>query len=305
MPPLVTAIIVTYHSRLTVDLALQALHGAVEEGLAACVVVDNASRDGTANYVAANYSWATLVRSPTNVGYGRGCNLGVEHAESPYIFILNPDAAADRHAIHALVEFMQRNRRCGIAAPSILESGSRFQAAGLMTTPMTILRAALGSARAYTKRREIRPDEAPFPTEWVCGAAMLIRTELFRSLGGFDPRFFLYFEETDLCRRAASAGAEVWAVGAASITHVGGASAEAAGQGCVGSCIADHFYPSRYYYLSKHYGRCVATATELVEAIILRARTVIRLALHGRDSRRPVLLRPRLFQMPVKRADQA
>ncbi|MCC6907840.1 MAG: glycosyltransferase family 2 protein [Phycisphaerales bacterium] len=297
MRPLVSVIIVTYYSRSTIRRCIDALRSSVDAGIARCIVVDNASDDGTAEEVEASFPWVTLVRSPHNLGYGRGCNLGFQRCDTKYVMILNPDTVLSREAIQTLCEFMEAHPSCGIAAPAILEDNSHLQAAGLMTTPWTVLRAAMGSRQAYTRRRVIMPGEEAFRTNWVCGAAMLITSDLFRSLGGFDPCFFLYFEETDLCRRATSAGAEIWAVGAASISHVGGASAEATGAARVGSCIAAYYFPSRYYYLKKHFGVAAAAMTELLETIALRTRGLLRYILRGKALNEQ-LRRPPLFQSP-------
>jgi GT2 family glycosyltransferase len=102
----------------------------------------------------------------------------------------------------------------------------------------------------------------------------MVRTELMRRLQGFDPRFFLYWEEMDLCLRAEALGAEVWAVGAAVANHVGGASS-VADETRIGGCIAVHYYQSRYYYMRKHHGRVAAAMAELGEYLLIGLRTLI------------------------------
>lgn len=272
--PSVTVIIVTYHSLANIGECLDALRSSIDVGDTTCVVVDNASADRTADFVADTYPWVKLVRSAENLGYGRGCNLGFEHCTTPYILILNPDAVADRHTIVTLREFMNSHPAAGMAAPALLEGGHYVQAAGLMTTPGSLFRSAIGSRRVFPDQRVIEPGAPPFETTWICGAAMMIRSDLFKSLGGFDPRFFLYFEETDLCRRANATGASIWAVGRARITHVGGASAQTTGESRVNSCIAEHYYRSRYYYMTKHFGWTLATLSELADASASFARAL-------------------------------
>jgi GT2 family glycosyltransferase len=103
---------------------------------------------------------------------------------------------------------------------------------------------------------------------------MLIRSDDFRKLGGFDPRFFLYFEETDLCRRALSDGLELWAVGEATAHHLGATAAKSSGQRLVfGENIADHYFRSRFYYLVKHFGWTAAVLTEAAEVLLLSAKS--------------------------------
>jgi len=225
-------------------------------------VVDNDSADGTADFVAGYYSWVILIRSPINIGYGRGCNLGFQEVRTPYVLFLNPDAVVTLTTLKILVDFITANRQVGIAAPAIIEGAIRLQAAGLMTTPASLIKSAFGCPQAMPQHRSITPGGPAFRTPWVCGAILLMRTDLFHKLGGFDPRFFLYFEETDLCRRATGAGAEIWAVGKAVARHVGGASAKATGQNLHSACIAEHYYRSRFYYLVKHFGALQAIGTE-------------------------------------------
>lgn len=263
--PTTTVVIVTYNSRATIGDALTPLQEAHQAGLVRCVVVDNASADDTAALVRTDYPWVELICSPDNLGYGRGCNLGCRNLATPYVLILNPDAVVDTATLQTLVDFMTTHERAGIVAPAIIEGEKSLQAAGLLTTPLSLLKAELGLGRAMPQSRPIKPGEEPFQTPWVCGAVMLIRSDLFQRLGGFDPRFFLYFEETDLCRRAALSGAEIWAVGQAVVRHVGGSSAKATGQTMQSSCIADHYYRSRFYYLVKHFGwfRAIGAETAL------------------------------------------
>ena len=117
---------------------------------------------------------------------------------------------------------------------------------------------------------------------------MLVRSELFQQIGGFDPRFFLYFEETDLCLRVLRAGMEIWAVGESTASHLGGVSAKQAGtsltQAGTGGCIVEYFYPSRFYYLIKNFGWFAAVSSELIARGIERLRPLIKTILRRKRS---------------------
>ena len=107
-----------------------------------------------------------------------------------------------------------------------------------------------------------------FETGWICGAVLLVRTAHVRSLGGFDPRFFLYWEEVDLCKRIEDSGKGVWMVPDALAWHMGGVSS-AQVKGRINGCIPIHFYQSRFYYFVKHYGHFAAVLAECVEYVAL------------------------------------
>ncbi len=294
----VTAVVVTYNSRAVVSSALASLKESFDAGaLAECVVVDNASADGTAERVLVEHPWCTVVSGTENLGFGRGCNLGIARAKTGYVLLLNPDAALPRAGLERLVEFLDRHPRAGAAAPAIQEPDGTLQPAGGLLTPRALLFEALGvTAR---ERRTIHPGGAPFRTSWVCGAVVLLRRSMLEELGGFDPRFFLYFEETDLWRRAQRAGWEVWAGGEAVATHQKSASARTAGRDLYYGCLADHYFTSRFHYLAEHFGWSAAAAAELGELAVTLLRVSLR-KLRRRELgelearlRAPLLRRPR------------
>jgi GT2 family glycosyltransferase len=268
----VTAVIVTYQSRETIGHTLDALAPACDSGFASCVVVDNASSDGTADYIAEQYPWVEIIPSPENLGFGRGCNLGFESVGTPYALFLNPDASIGLAGLEVLVDFIDSHPRAGIVGPSTEIKGWGYQSAGMMLTPARLIGASLGARDMHPGARVIEPGGAPFQTNWICGAVFMIRSSLFRKLGGFDPRFFLYFEETDLCLRVAREGMELWAVGEALSEHLAGYSTRHSGEEMtgepIGASVARYFYPSRFYYLGKNFGWPSAILAEIVSAVM-------------------------------------
>lgn len=276
--PPITAVMVSYASSRVIGKTLIPLKAAFERRLLRCIVVDNDSPDGTADLVARDHPWVDLVRSPGNLGYGRGCNLGFERVRTPYVLFMNADVDIDADAVRELEKFMESNKRAGMAAPATrFTRGEGVQFVGRTFTPWSLLAIASGIRGLQPKHRFVHPGEAPIKTDWLCGAVVLARTEAIRDVGGFDPRFFLYFEETDLCRRLKSAGWELWAVGAATATHYLGMSARHVDTSLPeGACLSDHYYRSRYYYLSKHYGRLAAAASETGELVAKGSRDFLR-----------------------------
>lgn len=284
-----TSVTVTFQSRSTIDHALAPFREACASGRHVCVVVDNDSTDGTADHVARAHPYARLIRAGVNLGFGRGCNLGAKDCATEFLLFLNPDASLPPHELDKLVAFMDAHPRAGVCAPSVENAA---QLAGMMTRPRDVMAQAWGLP-SYAERRFIVPGTAPFQTSWVCGAAFLIRTELFRALGGFDPRFFLYFEETDLWRRCAHAGAELWVVPDARSRHDAGASVRTTKERTVHGDIAKHFFQSRFYYLSKHFGSAAAISADALELSSLFLRGALR-----RESR--AALRERVLATVLK-----
>jgi N-acetylglucosaminyl-diphospho-decaprenol L-rhamnosyltransferase len=287
----VTAVIVTYQSARTIGDALAAARRCHDAGLLDLVVVDNASRDATREILAREAGWARVVLEATNHGFGRGCNLGFAHVNSPYTLFLNPDATIEPRALRTMLEFMEQRPGAGIVGPATLCGSTdhpQLQPTGPYPTPWSVVREAAPFLRRRSSAVTIVPGAPPQRTGWVCGALLMIRSSLARQLEGFDPRFFLYWEEIDLCRRAEHAGFETWALGTAVAHHVVGASSGDVPR--VGAAVAGHYYQSRYYYMAKHHGWLAAAAAELAEFLLLGMESALD-ALRGRGLQR---LRPRL-----------
>jgi GT2 family glycosyltransferase len=266
-----------------------------------CVVVDNASKDSTPELLQRYQDWATIVLSDQNNGFGRGCNIGLNKVTTEYTLFLNPDAVLDSDAVEKMLAFMDANPQVGVCGPATKVGPSQeefeWQVAGRREMPADLVRAALPLMAATDLYVPIVPGNAPFKTGWVCGAAMLMRTEHVKSLGGFDPRFFLYWEEVDLCKRIEDSGYGVWALPEAVAWHIGGVSSSQDASR-INGCISSHFFQSRRYYMVKHHGWIAATLAELGELGLVSTRTLIDLIRgRGTDRIKP-RMQARLFSTP-------
>lgn len=303
----VTAVIVTYQSARTIGSTLAAARRCYDEGILDTIIVDNGSTDATREIIEREADWAQIVLTGKNNGFGRGCNIGFARVASPYTIFINPDAVVEPEVIRTMLRFIEQNPRAGIAGPATFCGDDKdhpvLQHAGELQTPSTILRKAIPFLRFQPISWPIVPDSAPARAGWVIGAIFMIRTELMKQLNGFDPRFFLYWEEMDVCKRAAELGFETWAVGTAVAHHVVGASSTP-DDTAYGACIGIHYFQSRYYYMVKHHGRLAATIAEIGEFAMLGLRSLVDVA-RGRGLRR---IRPRmqaaLLSMPEQVPDE-
>ena len=283
--PRTTVVIVTYRSMGVVNRALEALEPIARGGAVACTVVDNASDDGTAAYVREEHPWVRLLEGRGNVGFGRGCNAGLARAETEFVLFLNPDAVISYESLLTLERFFDEHDGAGLIAPAVAFEDGGYQPVRPLPTPLGVLAGEGGFALGSTEQIPVWPGAEPFPVEWLCGAVLMGRRQLLDDLDGFDPRFFMYFEETDLCVRARQAGAELWMVPGAEASHTSGASAERSDARLWSGCIAEYYFESRHYYLTKHYGRLAACGATLGEIALMAARTLLD-RVRGRGSSR-------------------
>jgi GT2 family glycosyltransferase len=262
-------IIVSYNSADTILKAIESVHTLMQEGYICLTVVDNHGNDGVAQLLRQKYSWIKVLDRSQNLGFGSGCNTGFKAQSSEYSLFLNPDAVIEPKSIQVLIDFLDDHPNTAATAPAILECGD-LQLAGLLPVPI-IQYKKTGTKFAV---KEIQPGEDAFKTSWLCGAVLMVRSDYFEAVGGFDENFFLYFEETDLCKRFTEHGFELWANGQAVAEHIGGGSVKKGSVLMVSGCIAEHYYRSRYYYFRKHYGLFVAVTHEIVDFVLLTLKAV-------------------------------
>jgi len=231
-------------------------------------IVENDSGDGSLDEIVAavkERGWRDRVAvspSERNGGFSYGVNRGVRLglAEDPppdYFYLLNSDARVEPGAIARLVAFLDAHPTVGIAGSYIFgpdgeTHGTAFRFPGLLSHLESAL--GIGPVSRLLSRWVV---SMPVPTEparvdWLAGASMLVRREVFETIGFFDENFFLYYEETDFCLRARRAGIETWYVPASRVEHVGAAST---GWKDFSKPRSAYWFEGRRYYLAKNHGR--------------------------------------------------
>jgi len=227
----VSIIMVTWNCRDLALRALDALEGMADEG-AQVIVVDNASSDGTADTVAARPNPPVVIRSGENLGFAGGVNLGVETVLAPYVLLLNPDVVMRGGVLDGLLEYIDLHEDVAVVGPRVLNPDGSLQVSR-RRFPSLIgdLFDALGLARLFPRSAFFNRSEVLHPgageaqdVDWLSGCCFLLRRQTFEDVGGFDPDFFMYAEETDFCLRARQAGWRVCYVPSGDVMHDGGGS---------------------------------------------------------------------------------
>ena len=295
--PILWTIILNYK---TADMTLQAAEAALREmtGIAGQIfIVDNDSRDGsfavlTAGVRERGWERVRVVDAGRNGGFGAGNNFGIQAGlrDGPapdYIYVLNSDAFPDPGAIRVLLDYLQAHADTGFAGsyihgpdgdwhctvfryPSI---GSEFEGAA-QTGPVTRL-----------LHRHVIPQplpDGPKTVDWLAGASIMMRYDTLVQTGLFDETFFLYFEETDLCRRAKLAGWPTVYLPDSRVTHIGSVSTGMKGW----TRKPGYWFDSRWHYFVKNHGRAyatAATAAHVAGGLIWRLRCAIQRKPRGGD----------------------
>jgi N-acetylglucosaminyl-diphospho-decaprenol L-rhamnosyltransferase len=241
-PAPILVLIVNYR---TPALTLQAIRSIAPEIRgrrdAHVLIVDNGSNDGSVEEIAAALAseglgdFCSLLTVDENLGFAGGNNAGLEHYRQiagrwpDYAWLLNPDTIGLFDALGALVSFLEERPEAGLAGGRCLRTDGTIRASAFrFHSPLGEFVTALdlGLLRRLLRRHDvvIPTLDRPIRAEWLSGSHLMIRGALLDRIGLLDPRYFLYFEETDFCARAAEAGFEAWHVPASRIVHIGGQS---------------------------------------------------------------------------------
>lgn len=268
----------------TAEMTLRALasaHRAIE-GIpdARIDVVDNDSGDGSLEHLRRGVSEAgyapervQVLASGRNGGFGAGNNFAIRRAlesEDPpeYVYILNSDAFPAPDAVAVLLEFLEERPEVGIAGSSIhgtddVPHHTAFRFPSVWSELESGL--ALGVVSKLLAEHRVAIDPIPSETrqvDWLAGASMMMRAKMLREIGLFDETFFLYFEETDLCRRARLAGWPTWYVVESKVAHVGSASTGMKEW----RRVPTYWFDSRKHYFTKNHGEAYRRAADVAFA---------------------------------------
>ena len=212
-------IILSYNTKnLTVKCARSVIRqygGQIKNNEAEIIVVDNASTDGSAEAIG-NFKFHPanggtnfkLINNKENYGFSKGNNMGAKEAKGEFILFLNSDAEIKDGGFLRMVDFMEKNPKIGVLGGKLLSpDGSTQASTGKFYNLYNVVIVLLGGERVglIRKNPKIRG-----PVDWVSGASMMVRKNVFEKLKGFDENFFMYIEDMELCYRFKKIGYQTY-----------------------------------------------------------------------------------------------
>lgn len=256
MTPPLDVVIVNWNAGDQLRACLASLAASADAGSLRVVVVDNASTDGSADGLERPGLTLTVLRNTGNLGFARACNQGAALGSAEAILFLNPDTEVSRDGIRAARAVLEADTGTGLVGARLVdEAGRTHRTCARHPTAASLLAQILFLDRLLPGRVP-----AHFLLDWdhaetqavdaVMGAFLMIRRPLFARLGGFDERFFVYWEDADLCARAGAAGFAVCHAARAEIRHRGQGTTEA-----VKDRRLFYFLRAQALYANKHFGR--------------------------------------------------
>lgn len=256
--PDISVLIVNYNVKDYLLQCLRSLYRSEGDVRIEIVVVDNASTDGSVadlQEVFPNVIWVELEE---NVGFGRGNNIGLHHCRGRYVLFLNPDTIVSPDTIDTMVRYMDQHPDVGIAGCKVLNPDGTFQLAcrrGL-PTPWASFCKLFGLQALFPRIKlfsgynlTYRSIDETYPVDALIGAFMIAPIAVINDVGGFDPAFFMYGEDVDLCYRIQKTGKTVMYVPATSIIHFKGESTRRSSMDDV-----KVFYDAMEIFARKHFG---------------------------------------------------
>ena len=227
-----SVIIVSFNTREILRQCLASVVADAANLRVEIIVVDNASTDGSPEMIEQDFPEVVLLRSAINLGFGAGNNVALRQARGRYFVLLNSDAFFSPGALPLAVRHMDKSPEVGLGGcllvgrDGLSQPSSRcFHSVLQDAVVLTGLAARYPRSRFFGRFDRTWTDPSiAAPVDWVPGAFTILRPAALEKVGYFDPAFFLYYEEVDLCRRMKHAGIPVWYWPDIIVIHIGGES---------------------------------------------------------------------------------
>jgi O-antigen biosynthesis protein len=238
------------------------------------IVVDNASSDGSVEFICEKFPNVILIANQENVGFSRANNMGLKIAKGKYHLLLNPDTLVQENTFTEMIRFFEENPETGLAGCKILNPDGTLQLACRRSFPgpwtsfskVTGLSTLFPNSRIFARYNlTYRDENETYEVDAVSGSFMMIKREVYEKIGGLDEQFFMYGEDLDWCYRIQKGGYKVYYVHTTQIIHYKGESTRRSGLD-----ETTHFYNAMHLFVKKHFSSSLLVEAILRSAIIFR-----------------------------------
>lgn len=269
-----SVIIVNYNVKVFLQNLLDSIQKASKEVQTEIIVVDNASDDGSVEFLREKYPSVRLIVNEINLGFGKANNIALKEAKGKYILLLNPDTIVAEDTFNKMIEFFNKTPEAGLAGCKILNPDGSLQLPCRRSFPgpwtsftkVTGLSTLFPKSKIFARYNLTYLDEnQTYEVDAISGSFMMMRREVYDKVGGFDEQFFMYGEDLDLCYRIQKAGYKVYYVHSTQIIHYKGESTKR-------SSIDETkvFYQAMHLFVKKHLSASFLVEIILQSAIIVR-----------------------------------
>ena len=245
-------------------------------------------------------SSARLIQNSENLGFAQACNQGIADSNGDYVVLVNPDTLVERDFFDVCETFFDENPKAGIAGPRVIDPYGNVQlsarrdlgfVSGILGRTSLLTRLLPKSAPVKSMFPAADKHSGPTKVDWVSGACMVVRRETLEAVGGLDDRFFMYFEDADLCRSAREAGWSVYYLPQLEVLHLTGASSRSK------ASAVWRLHRSAFLYHRKHGPHGPLGSYSVLVLLGLCLRALIKLAALVPKARR-LILRQTLLRPP-------
>jgi O-antigen biosynthesis protein len=246
--PHISIVIVNYNVKEYVASLLISIGKASSDLSTEIFVVDNASTDGSQEFLTSRFPEIHFIRNEVNIGFAKANNQAIRQAQGTYTLIINPDTLIQENTLSVLLDHMRAHPTAAAAGCKLLNPDGSFapESKRSIPTPLSALYKVLGFSSKYYVTTLGEDESGPVPV--LSGAFMFCRTDVLQRLDGFDERFFMYGEDIDLCYRISLAGYGIDYVPSTSIIHYKGESTKKDNLDYV-----ILFNKAMYQFFEKHY----------------------------------------------------
>ena len=220
----VSLIIVSYNTKKLLQECLTSVFQYLQDTSFEAIVVDNGSADGSPEMVKSLFPDVKLIETGENLGFAKANNRGLEHAQGEYLLLLNSDTRLKDDSIQKMITFCKEEKDSVVVASKLLLPDGSTQAScqNLPTVIGAKKEFILGRKDSYLPY--VPKEKEPVKVESAIAACLLFPKKIFDVVGHFDERYFMYFEDLDLCRRLRNAHVPIYYLPSSGVIHVGGAS---------------------------------------------------------------------------------